>query len=180
MNGSVSLFNFGFCLNYNLRLEVLTFRRNEKESIGVVWARFTLLVQLGLDLSLPEYMLLQHFYTGLDKESAYHLNITSGGSFVHLTPAEGREILDKILDRMSYILVPEPPSAEPEVRHEEVPVIESEQLERQSIDSTPEPSAELKPETPEEEDSHPLEFLQNFEQDFFEDYGNISNYSYQR
>jgi len=180
MNGSVSLFNFGFCLNYNLRLEVLTFRRNEKESIGVVWARFTLLVQLGLDLSLPEYMLLQHFYTGLDKESAYHLNITSGGSFAHLTPAEGRKILDKILDRMSFILVLEPPSAEPEVCREEIPVIKSEQLESQSVDSTPEPSAELKPETPEEEDSHPLEFLQNFEQDFFEDYGNISNYSYQR
>ena len=143
-------------------MEVLTFRRNEKESIGVVWARFTLLVQLGLDLSLPEYMLLQHFYTGLDKESAYHLNITSGGSFAHLTPAEGRKILDKILDRMSFILVLEPPSAEPEVRHEEVPAIESEQLESQFVDSTPEPSPELKSETPEEEDPHPLEFLPKF------------------
>ena len=125
-------------------------------------------------------MLLQHFYTGLDNESAQHLNITSGGSFAHLTPAEGREILDKTLDRTSFIYVPEPTSAKPEVRHEEVPLIESEQLESQSIDSTPEPSPELKSETPEEEDPHPLEFLQNFEEDLFKDYGNISNYSYQR
>jgi len=125
-------------------------------------------------------MLLQHFYTGLDNESAQHLNITSGGSFAHLTPAEGREILDKTLDRTSFIYVPEPTSAKPEVRHEEVPLIESEQLESQSIDSTPEPSPKLKPETPEEEDRHPLEFLQNFEEDLFEDYGNTSKYSYQR
>jgi len=144
MNGSVSLFNFGFCLHYNWRLEVLTFCQNKKESIGVAWARLTLLVQLGPDLSLPEYMLLQHFYTGLDKESAHHLNITSGGSFAHLTPTEGREILDKILDRTSFVCVPEPSSIEPEVRHEEVPAIESEQLESQSVDSTPEPSPELK------------------------------------
>jgi len=52
---------------------------------------------------------------GLDKESAHHLNITSGGSFAHLTPTEGREILDKILDRTSFICLLEPPSAEPEV-----------------------------------------------------------------
>ena len=41
-----------------LRAEVLTFRQNEKESIGVAWARFSLLVQSSSDLSLPEYMLL--------------------------------------------------------------------------------------------------------------------------
>ena len=112
-------------------------------------------------------MLLQHFYTGLDKESAHHLNITSGGSFAHLTPTKGRGILDKNLDITSFACVPEPPSAEPEVHHEEVLVIESEQLESQSIDSTPEPSPELKSKTPEEEDPHPLEFLQNFEEDLF-------------
>ena len=122
-------------------------------------------------------MLLQHFYTGLDKESAHHLNITSGGLFAHLNPTEGREILDKILDR-TFVCVPEPTSAELEVRHEEVPAIESEQLESQSVDSTPRPSPKLKSETPEEEDPHPLEFLQNFEEDLFEDYGNTSNYSY--
>ena len=90
-------------------------------------------------------MLLQHFYTGLDKESAHHLNITSGGSFAHLTPTEGRGILDKNLDRTSFACVPEPPSAEPEVHQEEAPVIKSEPLESQSVDSTSEPSPKLKP-----------------------------------
>ena len=41
-----------------LQMEVLTFCQNDKESIGVSWARFTLLVQSGTDLSLPEHLLL--------------------------------------------------------------------------------------------------------------------------
>ena len=41
-----------------LRTEILTFCQNDKESIGVAWARFTLLVQSGPDLSLPEHLLL--------------------------------------------------------------------------------------------------------------------------
>ena len=74
----------------------------------------------------------------------------------------------------------EPSSVEPQVCHEEVPAIESGQLESQYVDSTLEPSPELKFETPEKEDPQPQEFLQNFEEDRFEDYGNTSNYSYQR
>jgi len=74
--------------------------------------------------------------------------------------------------------LPEPSLVEHEVHHEEVPAIESEQLESQSIDSTPEPSPELKPQTLEEEDPQPLEFLHNFKEDLFEDYENTSNYSY--
>ena len=89
-----------------------------------------------------------------------------------------REILDKILDRTSFVCVSGASSVEPKVHHEEVPAIEFEQLESQSIDSTPEPSPELKSKTPEEENPHPLEFLQNFEEDLFEHYGNTSNYSY--
>jgi len=58
-----------------LRAEVLTFRQNEKESIGVVWGRFTLLVQSGPDLFLPKYMLLQHFLRGLTR--SLHTTSTS-------------------------------------------------------------------------------------------------------
>lgn len=43
-----------------------------------------------------------------------------------------------------------------------------------------EPSRELKPETPEEEDPLPLEFLQSFEDDLFEDFRNTSNFLYQK
>ena len=50
--------------------------------------------------------------------------------------------------------------------HQEEPSeIEPEPLESQSIGSTSEPSPELKPETPEEEDSLPPEFLRSIEYD---------------
>jgi hypothetical protein len=94
----------------------LTFRQNDKELIGVAWARFTLLVKSGLDLSLPEHLLLQHFYAGLDKESAHHLDFTSGGSFAHLTPSEGKEVLNRILERTSFICIHEPSPTELEMR----------------------------------------------------------------
>jgi hypothetical protein len=124
--------------------------------------------------------LLQHFYAGLDKESAHHLDLTFGGSFAHLTPTEGREVLDRILDRTSFISMQETTLVEPKVHQEEVPAIKSEPIGSQPVDSTPEPSPELKPETPEEEGPQPLEFLQNFEDDNFEDFRNTLKYSCQR
>jgi len=140
-------------------MEILTFRQNGKESISVSWARFTLLVKSGPELSLPEHLLLQHFYVGLDKESTHHLDLTSGGSFAHLTPSESREVLDKILDRTSFVCICEPILTEPEMRHAEPSEIESDPSESQLVDSIYETTPELKSETSEEKDSLPPEFL---------------------
>ena len=118
-----------------LRTEILTLHQNDKESIGVAWARFTLLVKSGPDLSLPEHLLLQHFYAGLDKESAHHLGLTSRGSFAHLTPTESRKVLGKILDRTSFVCIHEPVPTEPEMRQAEPSEIESEPSKSQSVDS---------------------------------------------
>ena len=139
----------------SLRTEILTFRQNDKELIGVTRARFTLLVQSVPDLSLPKHLLLQHFYTGLDKESALHLDLTSGGCFAHLTPSEGREVLNKILDRPSFVCIHEPVPTEPEMRQAEPSEIESEPSESQSVDSIYETAPEHKSETSEEEDPLP-------------------------
>jgi hypothetical protein len=86
-----------------LRVEILSFKQIENESIGAAWSRFTNLVQFGPTLSLPVYVLLQHFHTGLDKESAFYLDITAGGSFMHKTPSEGKTILDRILERQNLL-----------------------------------------------------------------------------
>jgi hypothetical protein len=48
-------------------------------------------------------VLLQHFHTGLDKEAAFYLDITAGGSFMHKTPSEGKVILDRILENTSFM-----------------------------------------------------------------------------
>ena len=86
----------------------------EKESLGVAWSRFSLLVRSGPNLSITEPVLLQHFYLGLDKESAIHLDLPAEGSFIYLTPSEGVKILDRILENTSFVeSVTEPPSPEP-------------------------------------------------------------------
>ena len=101
--------------------------RNQSVSLGKIY----LIGKSGPDLSLPEHLLLQHFYVGLDKVSAHHLDLISGGSFAHLTPAESREVLDKILDRTSFVCIHKPVPTEPEMRQAEPSEIESEPSESQ-------------------------------------------------
>jgi hypothetical protein len=113
--------------------------------------------------------LLQHFYAGLDKESAHPLDLTSGGSFAHLTLAESREVLDKILDRTSFVCIHEPVPTEPEMRQTEPSEIES-------VDSIYETVPKHKSEKSEEEGPLPPEFLRSIEPDVFEDFGNTSRY----
>jgi hypothetical protein len=98
-----------FCLTFfpmsrvvTLRLEILCFKQLEKESLGTAWARFTNSLASGLDLRISEPILLQHFRMGLDVESAKFLDISSGGSFTHLTPSDGKVILRKILENTPY------------------------------------------------------------------------------
>ena len=143
-----------FCLTFfpltrviNLRLDILSFRQNEKESLGAAWARFSLLTQSGPDLSLPDHVLLQHFQYGLDKESVENLDISAGGSFAHKTTVEGRELLDLILENDSFGQSEAVP--EVEIIHEEPLHVESEP------DSTAESSSQSQ--EPEEEEIHPPE-----------------------
>src|SRR6185503_15020136 len=86
----------------SLRKEILDFRRDEKESIGAAWARFSKLTHAGPNLSIPNHVLLRHFWLGLSKESTQQLDISAGGSFTHKTTAEGEALLDRILENTSF------------------------------------------------------------------------------
>ena len=61
-----------------LRSDIFRFQQNEKESIGVTWARFLLLMKSGPIMLIPDHVLLQHFYMGLFMDSASYLDITAG------------------------------------------------------------------------------------------------------
>jgi hypothetical protein len=65
-----------FCLAFfpisqiaSLQQEILNFQQKEKESIGATWDIFSILTRSGPDLSIPNHVLLQHFWLGLSKES---------------------------------------------------------------------------------------------------------------
>ena len=107
--GSWEVLKEKFCLNLfpvskvaSLRIDVLTFKQLEKESLGAAWARFKETSAVGPDLGLSEPILLQHFNLGFSPTATTFLNSASGGSFTHLTPSQGRKILDKILEDTPY------------------------------------------------------------------------------
>ena len=119
-------------------------------------------------------MLLQHFYIGLDTESALYLDIAAGGSFSHETPSEGREILDRITENTSFIANAGSSQEEHTSSHEDILAAESDPSPPSTLDSALEPSSELQ--APEEEEIQPLELPFEFEDDLFEDFRNTSNY----
>jgi len=94
-----------FCLQFfpisrvvRLCLEVLSFRQNKKESLDMAWECFNTLIKTGPNLAIQDPILLQHFYMGLNKKTSKHLNMASGGSFLHVSANMGRSILTKILE----------------------------------------------------------------------------------
>ena len=110
VNGSWSKLRDKFCLRFfpesrivALQKDILCFQQNEEETIGEAWARFSLLVKSGPVLSIPDHVLLQHIYSGLDKESANHLDASVGGFFFQKTLIEGMKILDHITENNSFV-----------------------------------------------------------------------------
>ena len=167
-----------FCLAFfpisriaSLQKEILDFRQDEKESLGAAWARFSQLTHAGPDLSIPDHVLLQHFWLGLSKESALQLDISAGGSFTHKTTDEGEALLDRILENTSFTETL--PAAESS-SHEEVPLVEYTKPPSDLVEPTTESSPE--PETMEEEEIQPPEFPFNIEEGIFQNFGNTSMY----
>ena len=114
MNDSWDEFRDKFCLEFfrisciiDLHRDICHFWQNKKESIGKAWCRFSCLVKSGPVLSIRESLLLCNFYEGLDKCSAFHLNVVSRGSFPRMTLAEGRKFLYDIIDSIAVTIMPE-------------------------------------------------------------------------
>ena len=111
-NGDWEELRDDFCLSFpslsheaSRRGDILAFEQLE-ESIGAAWARFSHLLASSPDWFIPDDISLHIFYTGLDMDTAGDLDIAAGGSFVHRTPIEGREILDHILGNSSFVAYP--------------------------------------------------------------------------
>ena len=161
-----------FCLSFfpisgvvSLRIEVLSFKQREKDSLGAAWARFNDLVNSGPDLAIQDHMLLQHFYMGLSGETAQLLDTTSGDDFLHCSASEGRNILRKIQENTAYTSVhDDSPEDVVEKTPKEEPVI----VEREPLTTPLEASTVLQVlEPPKEVEISPLENMFEFEKDFF-------------
>ena len=68
-----------------------------------------MVIHVGLDLSLPNSMLLHLFCSGPDIEATLYLDMTIGGSFTLKTTMEQKTILAHILEKhASSIVEPTP------------------------------------------------------------------------
>ena len=81
-----------------LRFEIIVFKQLDKESLGKAWDRFDSFVNSGPNLALPEPMLLQYFFLGLNDKNQEYLNLASGGAFMHITVDHAKTILTNILN----------------------------------------------------------------------------------
>ena len=79
----------------------------------MVWKCFNALINTGPNLAIQDPILLQHFYMGLDRKTSRHLNMTSGGSFLHVSTNSGRSILNKILENTPEEVEKKPLEEEP-------------------------------------------------------------------
>jgi hypothetical protein len=86
----------------SLRIEALTFKQKEKESLGASWDRFNCLITTRPNLAILDPMLLQYFYMDLNKDFMNFLDMASRGAFLNLFASKARTILDKIIGRIPY------------------------------------------------------------------------------
>jgi hypothetical protein len=89
-----------FLINRVVKLcaKIKNFKQEKNDSICKTWECFENILDSGPNLSLPESVLLQHFFTGLNKKTRKHLNTTVGGSFMHITAKQAKDILTKIVN----------------------------------------------------------------------------------
>ena len=133
---------------------------------------------MRLNLTIPDLILLQHVYLVLSKETAHYLDIASGGSFLHLSPRGGKDVLNKITENTPYMGI-----------HDECPEIDN--IQPQELEALEAKSPTLSPTQPsssppkpipqplEEEEESPLEFPFEIEDNLIEDFGNVKNYPLQ-
>ena len=137
-----------------LRSEVLTFKQEEQESLGMAWDRFNAHINTGPNLAIQDPILLQHFYMGLDRKTSKRLDMASGGSFLHVSANSGRSILTKILDNT-------PEKAEKKLLEDESQIVEPQLL------SDPSPASAIpNPEPPKKEETPILDFMVNSRMNF--------------
>ena len=170
-----------FCLEFfplsrvvSLERDIRCFQQNERESISAAWCRFLSFIESGPVLSIPESLLHCNFYEGLSKDYAYYFDVIAGGSFLHMSLAECREILDSIIKCTTFTTKPKSFREDRKSSQEDLLATESNSSPSTSSDSAIEPST--KSETSEEGEIQPLKFPSQFEDDPSGNHRNTSNF----
>jgi len=77
---------------------ILDFEQYKKESIGAAWARFSVLIHAGPNMSLLDSILLQLFYLGIEIHADLCLDVTTRGHFTQKPMTEQVKFLENFLE----------------------------------------------------------------------------------
>jgi len=101
---------------------------------------------------------------GLDRKTSKRLNTASGGSFLHVSANSGRSILTKILENISEEV-------------EEKPLEEESLIDEPKSLPDPSPTSAIPNHEPPKKVETPIsDFMLEFKDELFDEYGNTSNY----
>jgi hypothetical protein len=92
------------CIGF-LPRAILDLEQHEKESIGTAWARFSMLLYAGLDLSLPNGVILHLFCMGLDIDVDLCLDMTARDRFTHKPMMEQIEFLERFIAKHTSSII---------------------------------------------------------------------------
>ena len=123
-----------------LRHEIISFRQLEEESLGKSWDRFINLTLTGPKLSIPEEVLLIHFFEGLSRENKQTLNTASRGSFYQLSASEAWNLIDLMSEKSPSFYIPVKEKEPVPRQEEEVSIARSQPLQSQTLAIDPRPS----------------------------------------
>jgi len=123
-----------------LRREIISFRQLQEESLGKSWDCFINLTLTGPKLSIPQEVLLIHFFEGLSRENKQTLNTASRGSIYHLPASEARDLIDSLSAKFPSIYIPEKEKEPIPRQEEEVSISRSQPLQSQTLAIDPKPS----------------------------------------
>ena len=123
-----------------LQREILYFRELEEESLGKSWDRFINVTLTGPKLSIPEDVLLIHFFEGLNRENKQTLHAASGGSFHHLSASEAWNLIDLMSGKSPSIYIPEKEKELVPRQEEEVSIAKLQPLQSQTLAINPKSS----------------------------------------
>jgi hypothetical protein len=101
---------------------------------------------------------------GLDRKTSKHLDAASGGSFYNVSANSGQSILTKILENTLEEV-------------EKKPLKEKSQIAELESFSNPSPTSAISnPEPPKKEETLISNFMLEFKNELFDEYGDTSNY----
>ncbi|XP_038902320.1 uncharacterized protein LOC120088956 [Benincasa hispida] len=87
---------FTLAVNARIRREALNFEQAENETLSTAWVRFQRLVKNYSHIEIPDCVLVETFYNGLDRATQAIADASATGGFMDKTYTEAKGILDYI------------------------------------------------------------------------------------